>query len=126
MLIRNSPTISPPVKRNVSLNSRHQASRLLGWCASSHRAKEPAAGKLESTEQKGERNPDRQRGKDRGDRNDKAGPQRFAVSRAGSEFAPVTETVLEASRDDRRVRGHHRPEEKRHHRERDEPALSTG
>jgi hypothetical protein len=32
VLIRNSPTISPPVKRNVSLNSRHQASRLLRWC----------------------------------------------------------------------------------------------
>ncbi|MNH43170.1 hypothetical protein D3C72_1975520 [compost metagenome] len=33
--------ISPPVKRNVFLNSFTQSALLRGWCASSHAAKLP-------------------------------------------------------------------------------------
>ena len=41
MLMRNSPVISPPVKRNVFLNSRTQSSFDLGWWDASQSATEP-------------------------------------------------------------------------------------
>ena len=41
MLMRNSPVISPPVKRRVFLNRRTQLSFDLGWWDASHSAKEP-------------------------------------------------------------------------------------
>src|SRR5688572_24336059 len=41
MLIRNSPTISPPVKRKVFLKSFTHSSLDRGWCAASQPANDP-------------------------------------------------------------------------------------